>query len=337
MEKCQKCKKKIALIHCISCKSFFCLECDRLTHNISKNKKHKRTNITSSLLNLGNEKKNISIHSLDTKNIKNGNNKENEIGYITQYNFNKIKTQEFSKEDPNIHLVNKLKYNLDNNYNIENENMFYKNDFNKLYKYIKITNIKNKIDINNLLNIIEQQDIIINDLFKKIYYLKQNIIENISLGKDKLRNNEINYNCIKNEKYFEKKLDIINKIYEKQEQELIKEQEEKILKIKKDYEEIKEKYISIIKGKENKFKNKGEINNIINKLLLDKKNLNLNNNQLSKINKEFYVVELLMNEHIEELIDKIKNIFKKESNGVNKIRFKSYNENFKKKNIKNKQ
>ena len=88
---------------------------------------------------------------------------------------------------------------------------------------------------------------------------------------------------------------------------------------------------------EDQFKNKGEINNIINKLLIDKKNLNLNNNQLSKINKEFNVIEFLMNEHIEELIDKIKNIFKKESNGVNKIRFKSYNENFKKKNIKNKQ
>ena len=291
MKKCQKCKKKIALTNCNSCSSFFCLECDRLIHNISKNKKHKRANITTSLLNL---EKNKKINSFDDKIIKNRKGKVNIKGDMTKYNFHKAKNKELNKEDPNIHLINKLKNNLDNNFSIENQNILYKNDFNKLYKYIRITNTKNNIDINNLLDIIEQQDIIINDLFKKVYYLKQYIKENNCFDKTKAGTNEISFNIKKDEKYFEKKLDIINKIYEKQRQELIKEQEEKILKIQKDYDDIKDKYISIMKGKENHFEKKEEINKeinkVLNKLLLDKKNLNLNNNQLSKINKELNIV-----------------------------------------------
>ena len=65
MKKCLKCKSKIALIYCNSCSTFFCLECDRLTHNKPKNKNHIRKNITSSLLNT---KENTKIN--DNINIK---------------------------------------------------------------------------------------------------------------------------------------------------------------------------------------------------------------------------------------------------------------------------
>ena len=62
MEKCQKCKKKVCLIYCRSCSSYYCLECDRLCHNLPKNKKHKRKNITSSLLNFQKSNNNIKIN-----------------------------------------------------------------------------------------------------------------------------------------------------------------------------------------------------------------------------------------------------------------------------------
>ena len=348
MEKCQKCKKKVCLIYCRSCSSYYCLECDRLTHNLPKNKKHKRKNITSSLLNFQKSSNNIKIN-YNNLNNKSWKNKFKFKGSKTQNNFHKSKINE--EEDPNIRLIKKLEYNLNNDIDlIDNNNrnekllLDYKNDFNKLYKYIKITNIQNKIDINNLFNIIEEQDIIINDLFKKINFLKQKIKDNIFIDKNIYDPNLDINNIITKKNYFDKKLDIINQIYEKQKQELIKEQENKIFKIKLEYNKIKDKYLSMINYKADNPKN-NELNDIIKKLKLDKYNLNINANKLSKINDELNITEFCMNEHIDELIFKLgnnkingqvkENIY--ESKKINKynykIRYNSYNGK-EKKNIK---
>lgn len=336
MEKCQKCKKKTALISCSSCNSCFCFECDRLIHNLPKNKKHTRKNITSSFLNLDyikSDLNNINIIKYKTPQNKN---KEN--------NYNKAK----DKEDPNIRLINKLynilnndlDYNNENNEYLNNEKLFseYKKDFNKNYKLIKLTKLNNNIDINKLLNIIEEQDIIINDLFNKINFLK-NQIKNLFIDKKMINENTFEPNKIsKDEKYFIKKLDIINKIYEKQKEELIKEQEKKISKIKMEYYIIKNKYLSIINKKEYKLKNNEEINEIIKKLKIDYNNINNNTNQLSKINDELNIAKFCMNEHMDELINKFDNCNnkvkinenvrnKKINNGK---RFKSFNGKLKK-------
>ena len=163
---------KISLIYCKTCSTYYCLQCDRLTHNLPKNKKHKRKNITSSLLNFQKRSNtNIKIN-YDKLNNKSWKNKYKFKGSKTQNNFHKSKIKE--EEDLNSHLIKKLEFNLNNdldliNDNLRNEKLLleYKNDFNNLYKHIKITNIKNKIDINTLFEIIGEQDIIINDLFQK--------------------------------------------------------------------------------------------------------------------------------------------------------------------------
>ena len=343
MDKCQKCKNKIALIHCNSCSSYFCLECDRLTHNISKNKNHKRKNNTSSFLNIDYIKANLSNkHNINYKTPNNKDKKDKKDKadknkeFISQNNFYKIK----DKEDPNIHLIKRLENILNNNIDINEQNikneiyLQYKNDFNKFYKYIKITNLKNNIDINKLLNIIEEQDTIINALFKKIYFLKQQIKQNIFIDKKMLNERPFDMNKItKDEKYFNKKLDIINKIYEKQKEELIKEQEDKILKIKMEYDIVKDRYLSIIKEKDNNIKTNEEINEIIKKLRLDQNNININSNKLSKINDELNINEFCLSGHIDELINKLGNlnikVQRKENIRNNKIdkgkRFKSFN------------
>ena len=343
MDKCQKCKNKIALIHCNSCSSYFCLECDRLTHNIPKNKNHKRKNNTSSFLNIDYIKRNLSNkHNINYKTPNNKDKKDKKDKadknkeFISQNNFYKIK----DKEDPNIHLIKRLENILNNNIDINEQNikneiyLQYKNDFNKFYKYIKITNLKNNIDINKLLNIIEEQDTIINSLFKKIYFLKQQIKQNIFIDKKMLNERPFDMNKItKDEKYFNKKLDIINKIYEKQKEELIKEQEDKILKIKMEYDIVKDRYLSIIKEKDNNIKTNEEINEIIKKLRLDQNNININSNKLSKINDELNINEFCLSGHIDELINKLGNlnikVQRKENIRNNKIdkgkRFKSFN------------
>ena len=137
----------------------------------------------------------------------------------------------------------------------------------------------------------------------------------------------------KDEKYFNKKLDIINKIYEKQKEELIKEQEDKILKIKMEYDIVKDRYLSIIKEKDNNIKTNEEINEIIKKLRLDQNNININSNKLSKINDELNINEFCLSGHIDELINKLVNlnikVQRKENIRNNKIdkgkRFKSFN------------
>ena len=327
MEKCKKCKNKIGLVYCYSCSSFYCFECDRIIHSLPDNKTHKRKNKTFSILNSDDIKQFLIRNKTFNINKKYSKTNGSFKAYITQNNFHKIK----NKEDPDINLINKLALNLDNDLNQnlnkendkENYNVIYKNDFNKIYRLLKISNYQNNIDVNNLLNIIEQQDIIINDLFKKIIFLKQQI-------------KEISVN-IKDENYFDKKLDIINKMYEKEREILIKEQEDKILKIKKEYNKIKDKYLNVIKERKNKFKGNVEIDNIIKKLRLDKSNINKNNNRLNKINDDLNIVEFCMNSHIDELINKLIDIklnqkenenSNKEQNFSNqkndKNRFKSY-------------
>ena len=307
MKKCLKCKSKIALIYCNSCSTFFCLECDRLTHNKPKNNNHTRKNITSSLLNT---KENTTIK--DNLNYKSPKNKPKLKGYKTQNNFHK----KSNEEDPNMHLIKKLEYNLNNDLDFNDEKYRndkiisdYKNDFNKLYKYIKITNIKNNIDINSLLNIIEEQDMIINNLFRKVYILKKQLEDNTP----------------KDEKYFNKKLNIINKIYEKQKEEFIKEQEEKITKIKLEYNKIKNKYNAAIKSNNDKLEKNAEIYNIIKKLKADQKNINENTNKLSKINDEINIAEFCMNDHLDELIERLIN--------NNNCKNKDINKKLKKENI----
>ena len=300
MKKCLKCKNKIALIYCNSCSTFFCLECDRLTHNQLKNKKHKRENITTSVLITEENLKNN-----DNQNYKSPKYKPEIKGYKSQNNFHKIST----KEDPNTYLIKKLEYNLNNDLDFSDEKFRnekliseYKNDFNKLYKYIKITNIKNNIDVNSLLNIIEEQDNIINNLFKKVYFLKKKLEENTP----------------KNENYFNKKLDIMHKIYEKQKEELIKEQEDKIMKLKLEYNKIKDKYNIVIKSHYDKLEQNGEMYHIIKKLQSDQNNINVNTNKLSKINDELNIAEFCLNEHLDELVYKLVND-KRIDNNQNKI------------------
>ena len=343
MEKCQKCKNKIALIYCSSCSLYFCLECDRITHNLIKNKNHKRKNNTSTYLSLDDIKKNFNINNSNNTNYKSPKNNNTKFkAYITQNDFHKVKSNE---EDPNVRLINKLAYKLNNDldYNMnklknEKNNIQYKNDFNKLYKLIRITNYKNNFDINNLLNIIEQQDLIINDLFIKVNFLKQVIKENIFIETD--INKLDNKNIVKDENYFDKKLDIISKMYEKEKEELIRKQEDKILKIKLEYDMVKDKYLNLIKQK-NKNENVNvnvneteEIYNIIKKLKSDQIDINTNTNKLSIIKDELNNTEFCINEHLDELIFKLgnmKNNSKENENIIyknkrlNKYNNKSYN------------
>lgn len=334
MKKCQKCKDKLCLIYCSSCTTFYCLQCDRLTHNLLKNKNHKRRNITSSFLNLEEIKKNFNRNNIENLNNQNAKNLDISKSFKICNDLHKIE----NKEDPNIHLIKKLDYNLNNNldnnenYKIEKNIFEYKNDFNKLYKYIKIINLKNDKDINQLLDIIEEQDEIIKNLFQKVLFLKQKIKENIYIEKNKFNKkaldvyNSNNINFIKDENYFEKKLDIINKIYEKEKEELIKMHEDTISKIQLKYNIIKDKYFSIIKYKDNKSKKNEGIDYLIKKLKSDKNNLNICSNKLAKLHDELNLVEFCLNGHIDELlIDELKNKNKKEEKDYNIKRYKSLN------------
>jgi len=294
MERCKDCKNKLGLIYCSSCSSFYCLECDKLIHSCPKNKRNKRRNYTYSLINSDIIANNL-IKKLEDKNdVK----KEKFKAYICRTNTNFHKAN--NKKDPNIRLIKKLELNLDNDlqYNInninkknkENYNLEYSNDFNKIYHVIKVNNFKNSIDVNSLLNIIEEQNNIINDLFKKLIFLKEQVQKN---------------NMYEKNNYFDTKLDIINKIYEKEKDDLIKEQNEKILEIQLKYNDIKNKYMSIINERNNNLKENNDINDILEKLKLDKNNININNHKLSKINEELNITEFCMNSHIDELIDKL--------------------------------
>ncbi len=322
MEKCQKCKKKIGLIYCNSCSLYYCLECDRKTHSLNKNKNHKRKNNTSTYINIKDMKKNFNVNINNIDNSKH----KSPINYIIRSHT----TKNIQKQDPNIRLIKKLAYNLendlDNNINKNNRinnNLEYKNDFNKLYKIIRVANCRNNnLDVNILLNIIEEQDLIIRDLFLKVNFFKQRIKDYILIDKNKIEN----FYVLKDEKYFDEKLDIIHKIYEKEKQELIKEQEDNILKMTNKYNLLKEKYLDVVMNqKEKKLKNNEEIYNIIQKLKIDKINMNTNTNKLSKINDEFNIAEFCMNEHFDELMDKLGNMNKK---------YNKEKENIKDKNIK---
>ena len=302
MERCKDCKKKVGLIYCNSCSSFYCLECDKLIHNCPKNKSHKRSNYTYSLINSDNIKNKDDIK------------KEKFKAYICRANSNCQK--DMGKKDPNIRLINKLELNLDNDLqysikninkkNKENYNLEYSNDFNKIYHVIKVNNYKNNIDVNSLLNIIEEQNNIINDLFQKLIFLKEQVQKN---------------NMYEKNNYFDTKLDIINKIYEKEKEDLIKEQNEKILEIQLKYNDIKNKYMSFINARNNNLNENNDINNIVEKLKLDKNNININNDKLSKINEELNITEFCMNSHIDELIDKL------EKNKINKTERRNSNKN----------
>jgi hypothetical protein len=293
MEKCQKCKNKIGLIHCTSCSLHYCLECDRKTHALKKNKNHKRKNNTSTYISIKDIKKYFNLQNLEHIKCKSPNNYKIKPNII----------QNIHKQDPNLHLIKKLAYKLENDLdshiNKENNNLEYKNDFNKLYRIIRVANCGNNyLDINNLLDIIEKQDLIIKDLFVKVYYLKQQIKDNIFIDKNKIENN----NILKDEKYFEKKLDIISKIYEKEKQELIRKQEDMISKIKIQYNMLKDKYLDVLKHqKDKKIINNEEINDIIKKIKIDQFNMNTNTNKLSKINDDLNIAEFCMNEHFNEL------------------------------------
>ena len=84
-------------------------------------------------------------------------------------------------------------------------------------------------------------------------------------------------------------------------------------------------------------KNNDELNNIIKQLKLDKYNLNINANKLSKISDELNITEFCMNEHIDELIFKLgnnknngqmkENIYKNDKKNKDnyKKRYKSFN------------
>ena len=84
-------------------------------------------------------------------------------------------------------------------------------------------------------------------------------------------------------------------------------------------------------------KNNDELNNIIKQLKLDKYNLNINANKLSKISDELNITEFCMKEHIDELILKFgnnknngqmkENIYKNDKKNKDnyKKRYKSFN------------
>jgi hypothetical protein len=273
---------------------------------LKKNKNHKRKNNTSTYISIKDIKKHFNLQNLDHIKCKSPNNYKIKPNII----------QNIHKQDPNLHLINKLAYKLENDLdshiNKENNNLEYKNDFNKLYKIIRVANCGNNyLDINNLLDIIEKQDLIIKDLFVKVYYLKQQIKDNIFIDKNKIENN----NILKDEIYFDKKLDIIIKIYEKEKQELIRKQEDMISKIKIKYNMLKDKYLDVLKHqKDKKIINNEEINDIIKKIKIDQFNMNINTNKLSKINDDLNIAEFCMNEHFNELIFKLGKIKDRNNN-----------------------
>ena len=332
MEKCQKCKKRTPLIYCSYCSTNYCLECDRLFHTFASKDNHRRKNNTSNYLSLsydGRSNFNLSGYKPSQKLTRNEECKFK--GYISHNNFYK----KSRKEDPNINLINKLEFILDNNLdcNVDHKNELlsgYKNDFNTMYSIIRKKNLKEKIDVNDLLKIIEEQDVIINNLFKKVYYLKQQIKQDIFFDKNNLEMKGRALNAVGNDtnskNYFERKLDIINQIYEKEKEKLIEEQEKNILKIKNDYNLIKNKFLSLINFKENKSKPKDEIKKILTKIKSAQNKMNIKANKLSKLHDEINVAELCINDHINELIDKLGKIEEKSSSSKQKIsRFNSFN------------
>ena len=333
-EKCRRCRSKYPEIMCKDCYPFiyFCANCSNNLHSMESKKNHNIIPLKGLNQEIFNEinNNNLDIFSNEDSFQNKYNTNLNEQKYITNY-INDIKSL-YEKEKNNL-----IKKSFSLEKNLENTKQIYDDKISELQE--KLTKLQNNKNIEfkileetknyELSKILEEKQNKIDILVKRneeLNKFNEELIKKNSeyleiINKSKLKNIDIiqrqkdEIEQLRQEKddlikYYEKKINSMNNVFNEEKNNLIKTYEEQIKKINFDYNNNKEKMKSIL------FQREKDIENLINshKNTINEMTKEINNyknkNQLK--NQEYDDLIKTINEKNNE-IEELKNNLNKQN------------------------